>query len=153
MRLNKAGLRIAALAGAAALAVGWGAVSIPAARAATDLYIESDSENLLITSDGGNAVVLANLADTFVVIASKSSGGHTYREYQDTVTGLCLQADSADTFAAEGDCIGNARQFWWYDNAKLLVNLNFGTDACADGAAVSLSTGTGASCDWTIGDA
>jgi hypothetical protein len=156
MRPTRMRLRIAALAGAAALAASLTALSAPAAQAATLHYIQSDYSGYAIASDGA-VVVLASVGDDFVVKATEKYDGHTYYEYQDKVTGNCLQANVTDKVVAEGGCAQNARQFWWYDSAKLLVNRYFGTKACAEGkesgASVDLSRGSGLACDWTVGDA
>lgn len=142
---------VIAVVGALALA---GSFSLPAAASTSVVnhYIQSDDNGRLIASDDGGAgdVVLANTGDNFVVIASKSSGGHTYYEYEDTDTGLCLQATVGDTFMAEGGCAGVTRQFWFW-NSEVLVNLAFGSKAHVDGSAVALGSGSGAAYDWTVG--
>jgi hypothetical protein len=142
---------VIAAIGAAALV---GSLSLPAAASTSVVnhYIQSDYNGLLIASDGGGPgnVGLRITGDNFVVIASESSGGHTYYEYEDTDTGLCLQATVGDTFMAEGNCAGVSRQFWFW-NSKVIVNLAFGSKAHVDGSAVALGFGSGSAYDWTIG--
>jgi hypothetical protein len=140
---------VIAAIGAAALV---GSFSLPAAASTSvvDHYIKSDDNGLLIAGGGPGDVVLSNTGDIFVVLTSESSSGHTYYEYEDTDTGLCLQATVGDTFMAEGNCAGVSRQFWFW-NSKVIVNLAFGSKAHVDGSAVALGFGSGSAYDWTIG--
>jgi hypothetical protein len=115
MRLTRLGLRIAAFAGAATLAVGLTAASIPAAQAATLHTICNTNTGFCV--EGG---------DHFQVIATDGN----YYQYQDTSNNDCLQVNVADTTLTEGGCDADSpRQFFWYDNATLFVNLAYNTEA------------------------
>jgi hypothetical protein len=143
---------VIAAIGAVALAGSFGLPAAASTSRVVNHFIQSDYNGLLVTSNGGSSgnVVLTSLGDNFVVIASNSSGGHTYFEYKDTDTGLCLQATVGDTFMAEGGCAGVTRQFWFW-NSHVIVNLAFGSKAHVAGSAVALGSGSGATYDWTIG--
>jgi hypothetical protein len=124
MRLTKMRLRIAAVAGAATLAVGLGAVGAPAANASVKAYeICQLSSGTCLNYDGSPYFsILGKLPNP--------NGGAYYYEYQSLTTAgsprspeqICLQTNAADTTLDYGTCIENTRQFFWYDNATLFIN-------------------------------
>jgi hypothetical protein len=115
MRLTRLGLRIAAFAGAATLAAGLTAVSVPAAQAATLHTICNTNTGFCL--EGG---------DHFEV---RTTDGNYY-QYEDTNNNdECLQVNVADTTLTEGGCTDSTRQFFWYDKATLFVNLAYNTEA------------------------
>jgi hypothetical protein len=116
MRPTRFRLRIAAFAAAAILAAGLSAVSVPAVQAATLHTICSKTVTGFCLESG----------DKFTVIATDGK----YYQYQDTSNGDCLQVNVADTTLTEGVCDQDShRQFFWYDNATLFVDLAYNTEA------------------------
>jgi hypothetical protein len=128
--------------------------SLPAS-AATDHYIQNDSSGEDIWYANGT-LALSGQHDTLFYVGHTDGVYYQYVDAEDT--SLCLQANTADTVMTVGGCdAGSTRQFWWYDNSKLLINQAFGTDAWADGSQVGLISGACSSapavCDWRVGDA
>jgi hypothetical protein len=126
MRLARLRLRIAAFAGAATLAFGLTAVSIPAAHASVKAFeICQLSSGKCLNYDGSYFFsILGELPNPI------DPAETPYYEYQSlTTSGLpqspeevCLQTNVADTTLTYGTCEEKQRQFFGYDNATLLIN-------------------------------
>jgi hypothetical protein len=132
--------------------------SLPAFASTTYHYIQNNGNGEDIIYQDGK-LYLEGTIDNKVcyVSASEKYRGHTYYQYRDDHSGMCLQANTADTAVTEGGCdTGSPRQFWWYDG-KYLINRAFQTDAYADGSQVdlvapSLCPTSDSNCTWSIGD-
>jgi hypothetical protein len=122
MRLTKTRSRIAALAGAAALVASWGAVSAPAAQAATDFTVVNDSTGLCVVGLGAaKAVTLSsNTGDCteFTAVNPYHAMGVDWWEYK-AAGNLCLQANTEGTTVTEGGCEKEqGRQLWHWPETK-----------------------------------
>jgi hypothetical protein len=123
MRLNKMRLRIAAVAAAATLAVGLGAISAPAAYASVSAFtICQLSSGTCLSFDG--SPYFSHFGQL-----QNPTGGASYFGYQSlTLAGSprtpqeCVQTNDTDTTVTYGVCASNPRQFFWYDNATLFIN-------------------------------
>jgi hypothetical protein len=124
MRMAEMRLRIAAVAGAAILAVSLGAASAPAAHASSVVWytITQQSSGTTLEYDGSPYFfVYGELQNPL------DPTGTPYKEYESVTpdgdyTQVCLQANVADTTLSYGGCLGNVRQFFLYDNATLFIN-------------------------------
>jgi hypothetical protein len=98
MQMTKTRSRIAALAGAAALAATLGAVSAPAAQATTDIYIRNAASHYCVLSQGLAAAVILSSSDQCTVFEPQDETvalGVDWWEYKAVGTSLCLQAKAA----------------------------------------------------------
>ena len=126
--------------------------SLPAAASSTTPhYFQNYGSGLYIQSNPTTgALSLGNQPRAFEIKASLDQGV-TWYEYVDGVTGLCLQANVADTAVAEGGCEQNARQFWyWSSTSGIITNNYFGSHIEAKGTSVDLGSGSTTPFTWNI---
>jgi hypothetical protein len=118
-------------------------------RVTTHTIVNSNGKAIYVNPNDSVQLVTRGDASVLQIVGTISSGGHTYYEYQDVATGLCIQANTADTQMSAGGCTTSHRQYWFW-NSHVLENLAFGTKAYASGSNVDLGTGSGSAYDWTV---
>jgi hypothetical protein len=137
-------MTVVAAIGAVALAL-----PVTASAAVTHTIENSNGTYVYVNPNLSVQLVSAPNASTLQIVGTIKSGGHTYYEYQDVLTGYCIQATTNDSKMAAGGCIGSNRQYWFW-NSHVLVNYAFATKAYASGSNVDLGTGSGSAYDWVI---
>jgi hypothetical protein len=99
------------------------------------IYVDPDPMSVILLA--------ASDATQFQIVGEKTSGGHTYYQYQDILTGLCIQATvNAEQMSAGYYSATSTRQFWFW-NSMVLVNLAFQNKAYVEPPSINVWLGSG----------